>query len=609
MAGRCRRAGTGPARGWLALLLVALLATVAPGVVVANPGRPPLPQSLAGPPKLAEQACTRCHRETGHFSRFHDPAQIGCTSCHGGDGAATAKVAAHRGMEAYPGGAAAAARSCGQAGCHEAQVNDLRHSIMNTANGMIELTRGIFGADPIAGRGLLPAQRLARTGVDGYLRKLCVSCHLSNQRRNHGQSVLDRGGGCSACHLETHSAPPAMGETPSQPDVRTGAHPTLTVRVPDDRCFGCHSRSSRISLNYAGLAEVESADGERLQTFGHLPDGRLVERRMPDLHGLAGMSCTDCHTGTGVMGTGQPVTRLAQQTDVRCVDCHAPTLRTKPVSQLTGRQLLMPGLMGWTNPDFLRGSVVVTRRRGTPLWNVFHADGKRLLREGATGREVTIPVMKHGRTHDLKGHERLSCTACHDTWAPQCDGCHIAFDPAGRQRDHLLHKATPGRWIETRWHIRNGAPALGVGADGRIWPFVPGMNLLAELPGRAKPLRSLRYTRMVPHTTQRAGRSCASCHRSEQVLGIITGETAAPGNPDWRVPIGWVARGAEQPAPGLRAGERSLNRTERRRVLRVGQCLVCHRGTSRIYDDFPASLAAIAGQHPHPAPGRTVPAP
>jgi hypothetical protein len=43
-------------------------------------------------------------------------------------------------------------------------------------------------------------------------------------------------------------------------------------------------------------------------------------------------------------------------------------------------------------------------------------------------------------------------------------------------------------------------------------------------------------------------------------------------------------------------------------VRRVGDCLACHGAASRIYTDFRASLAAIAGQRPHPAPGsRAVP--
>ena len=99
------------------------------------------------------------------------------------------------------------------------------------------------------------SKRLDQTGADSYLRKLCVSCHLGNERRKHGQSLKDRGGGCVACHLEY----PQQSERID--------HPRLTVEVDNRRCFGCHSRSGRISLNYLGLAEVEEVDPGRLQDF------------------------------------------------------------------------------------------------------------------------------------------------------------------------------------------------------------------------------------------------------------------------------------------------------------------------------------------------------
>ena len=568
---------------------------------------------LAAPVASAAEGCVRCHQEAPRFSPFHDPQRIGCTSCHGGNAFATEKAAAHAGLEAYPGRVDTAAWSCGQATCHAKQVRDMQHSIMNTLTGMIELTRGVFGAEPEAGRGHSPTGRLAQSGVDSYLRKLCVSCHLGNERRGHGQSQRDRGGGCAACHLRSHAPSEGMGESATRAadaaESRQGIHPTLTMTVPDERCFGCHSRSSRVALNYVGLAEVDAPDPARPEAFGQLQDGRWVERLAPDLHSAAGMSCTDCHTAAEVMGTGQPVTRLDQQLDVGCEDCHAPTLYEKPLGQLTRRELIRPGLAGWTSPDLGRGVVVVTARRGSPLWNVYRRDGRRLLRAKASGKKLAIPVMRPGAAHDRKGHERLTCGACHDVWAPQCDGCHIAFDPDERQWDHLEHTETSGRWIERRWHIRNEAPALGVTSAGRIAPFVPGMSLVAELPGQSQRLRAIRYTRVVPHTTQRAGRDCASCHRSEQSLGVITGQAAAPWDPSLHLPVGWVRRDAAQPGHGLRAGERSLDRVERERVRRVGTCLGCHGAASRIYDDYRASLSMIARQRPHPDPKTRMPAP
>ncbi len=548
------------------------------------------------------EGCTGCHREAQRFSTFHDPAQVGCTACHGGNAQAEAQQAAHRGLAAYPGQAHNADRTCGQSGCHADQVQTMRHSIMTTVNGMIELTREAFDERSKRGLGKLPRHRLAERGADSYLRKLCVSCHLANPRTHHDQSLAERGGGCSACHLRVNK--PARTEQRGGQAVRTGVHPTLTVRIPNQRCFGCHSRSGRISLNYVGLAEVEQRDPRRPAAFGHLPDGRLVERLAPDVHADAGLSCIDCHTGPGVMGTGAPLRRQHQQLDIACTDCHGRELTEKPVADLTRRELLYPGLWRWTPPDLARGSVVATARKGSALLHVRREGDRRILRKKVFRTEVEIPVLQPGRKHDLPGHARLTCSACHAAWAPQCDGCHIALEPEGEQWDHLQRKPTPGRWVETRWHIRNEAPVLGVTAEDRVAPFVPGMNFVIDLPGTRGDRRVLRYARITPHTTGKRARTCADCHRSERAVGVIMGTTVMPGRPDVTLPLGWVAREARRPAPGLHRGDRSFDAGERARILRVGACLECHKGVDPIYNDYPRSLRAIDGA-PHPKPPAT----
>ena len=147
------------------------------------------------------------------------------------------------GLKLFPGRMASLDRTCGRSGCHEVQVQRVRTSVMHTVDGMLETTRRIFGEEqPMDHHHLELSKRLDQTGADSYLRKLCVSCHLGNERRKHGQSLKDRGGGCVACHLEY----------PQQSEKID--HPRLTVEVDNRRCFGCHSRSGRISLNYLGLA-------------------------------------------------------------------------------------------------------------------------------------------------------------------------------------------------------------------------------------------------------------------------------------------------------------------------------------------------------------------
>jgi len=72
------------------------------------------------------------------------------------------------------------------------------------------------------------------------------------------------------------------------------AHPRLTTQINDQRCFGCHSRSARVSLNYRGLAEVGASAWQNAgaSSLLRLDDLRLVERKESDLHHRAGLGCS-----------------------------------------------------------------------------------------------------------------------------------------------------------------------------------------------------------------------------------------------------------------------------------------------------------------------------
>jgi hypothetical protein len=536
---------------------------------------------LAAQARAAEQ-CATCHTEPAQFSPFHDPARIGCVACHGGDPAATLQAQAHAALEAYPGRMATAARSCGQAACHADLVPRVENALMHTAAGVIALTRADLGGPA----GDAHAAALGERGADSYLRKLCVGCHLGNERTHHGQSATDRGGGCSACHLQVALTPPGAQRP----------HPRLSLQVPDARCFGCHSRSSRIALNYVGLAETDAPPGS--PQVAQLEDGRAVVQTTPDVHAVAGMGCVDCHTGAELMGDGTRPRRMREALDVQCADCHGGTLTEKPVARLTQPEWVAYALSPWRSPEVLRGRVPATARRGSALLHLWRNDGKRWLHAKAAGTDLPVPVMTGGLQHSLPGHGRLNCESCHAAWAPQCGGCHIGFDATQTQWDHVKRADTPGRWTESRWAVTHGPPALGVDSDNRIAPFVPGMNLILELPGHA-PVQRVHYARVSPHTTQKAARGCASCHSAPAALGLIDGETQAPGNPAWRLPRGWVQAG-HAAAPGLRPGERSFSPAEVRRIQRVGSCLPCHDGSQTWYRDFAAALTAAASVRGHP---------
>lgn len=426
--------------------------------------------------------CLSCHvnKSTG-FSDKHAFAASQCTTCHKGDAAANSLHQAHENLVAFPGDMQHAEAACGT--CHAKRVNDVSQSLMNTGRGMIEKTRQSFGEKSHSKKGN-GFNSLGHTPADSLLRKLCVSCHLGNSKSKHTLDVTrDRGGGCSACHINNYPQ---------------DQHPALSSRVEDGRCFGCHSRSGRISLNYAGLAEIIPTEhqADKAAEILQLGDGRTVVKRPADVHHNAGMSCIDCHTSTGLMGGNDNTGHQQQAVDIRCTDCHKNISPQK-------------------NPS--------TAHSGTLLWHISQDEnGITMLHPKLGGPALQIPPHT-ADSHPLqKEHARLHCSACHSQWAPQCYGCHIEYDPDGRQKDHLLQTETPGRWSEQRWDVRSGLPPLGITANNKIKPFVPGMIMSIAHPDWPSTKFKRRFAESAPHTTGKS-RSCESCHLSSTALGLGQG--------------------------------------------------------------------------------------
>ena len=545
---------------------------------------------------LAER-CTECHKESFQFSRFHAPYLVSCEQCHGGNPQAVHKESAHFGMEAYPGRMASVERSCGQSQCHADLVPQVKNSIMNTLDGMLTVTREVYNAPNPHHQNRTVAERLAFEGADLYLRKLCVSCHLGSERQNHQQSYRDRGGGCAACHLQTYQKKeiPPLDDDPDITGLGT-THPTLTIQVPNDRCFGCHSRSGRISLNYLGLAETDELDKNNTDRFGYLYDNRLVERKAADVHHKSDMACIDCHTTTGLMGTGDRFPFLRDQNDISCEDCHSQQLRKRPVSELKPRERRYFALYKDKIPISVTDQVIVTRKFQTPLFHVIDRAEERVMISKLDGRELQIPLTEEAYYHTVSGHERLTCDACHTGWAPQCYGCHVSYDPEGIQWDHIERERTPGRWVETRWQVKSERPALGVTGNNRITTFIPGMNIIAEATPVSQKFIKRIFSATSAHTTQTEGRSCESCHRSDESMGIIDKWVAHPEQKNWITPLGWIFEDQKTPGKGTKPGDRSFNQNEIEEIRRVGVCLECHSKEDPIYQRFSEALNNLAPQ-------------
>jgi len=543
------------------------------------------------------EGCLPCHADKRGFAPSHSPEAVGCASCHRGHPWSGNEDLAHSGMVLVPGNLSVARATCGTTRCHGEIVERVDRSLMATGAGLVGVNRFVFGeASTPDGGGSL--RSLGSSPADLHLKDLCAGCHLAIEKTEPGPvDELSRGGGCTACHLNHHA------------DQKL--HPSLDLGIADTHCFGCHSRSGRVSTSYAGWHEtLDPAPSAEPGGGRVLQDGRVFARRPDDVHHAAGLACVDCHTAREVMGDGRAHVHEEDALEVTCEDCHvagvARTLRWDELDEESRKIVRLRADEELKDRRFL-----VAARSGLALVNVFAGeDGEPVLEGKLSGKRH--PLKPPAAACTGLGHERVSCAACHSGWAPQCLQCHT-------------QRGSDGLWHEIGGDFRAELPSLGVrGAGaGRIEPFVPGMILTlgttpvgvdrAFGPALARQGRFERFFSPVePHTTAAKGRSCVSCHNDPLALGLGRGELRLvnDGEPRWTFEPREEARRdglpadawtgfLEPPRPrsSTRTDARPFTPDEQKRILRVGACLTCHEPTAseleRVYRGFEESLDRV----------------
>ena len=571
------------------------------------------------------EGCLFCHAGTTGLSPSHQPDAVGCSSCHLGNPFSLDKTIAHRGLVLIPGNLDTAARTCG-GNCHPAIVERVNRSIMTSMRGVIAVDRSTFGE--AHGDAAPTPAALGDSPADTHLRQLCASCHLGVPKRELGPiGEQSRGGGCNACHLVySQFASRWLSEYKRDKHALSSAgggrmvHPDLSVRVSNDHCFGCHSRSGRVSTSYEGWGEASrETPPPRDRATRALADGRVFLREQPDVHFEKGMLCVDCHTSREVMGDGREHDRKHGQLSIACEDCHAARLLTARHNRADDESRRILNVLGRFQP---KASAVVTRRNGEMLTaTVMDGRGRPALKAKRSG--VTMDLKQPADTCVAGGaHERLSCISCHSAWSSRCSSCHTAFDPETPAFDHVLEREVRGSWAETAGGFEAAPPTLGIrivkDPSGKrrevIDPFVPGMVLTvkgADLAGRADPTTFRRlYARTFPHTVSARGRSCVSCHNDPVAVGYGSGAlryTRTPRGGRWT----FVPASSPSPFDGLasdawigflerpggsrstREDVRPFDLDEQKRLLTAGACLTCHRADSRVMREGLVDFASV----------------
>jgi len=556
-----------------------------------------------------QESCKNCHQHNTGFSEFHNPEIIGCVSCHLGNGEAHEKETAHKNMVLIPGNLSNADATCGK--CHVNELHKIKHSLMTTNSGIIAIDKFIFG------EGSSPdlsyhIKDLQFTGADKHLRDLCANCHLGAEKNEFGAiNQLSRGGGCNACHLNysEEAAYDLSNYLRSNKTILPKAHPSSDIFVKNEHCFGCHSRSSRISTNYEGWHEtlLEETDILNMEGFRTLEDGRIYTFKEEDVHHAKGMLCIDCHSSHEVMGDGKEYLHEENAVKIQCSDCHFDKKpRTTSYEQLDVESKLVWLHRKYSHED---KQILITEKAHNPLVNTYidEFDNAFLISKN------------NGKIHPLKpqpdicsrdaAHKNVSCSACHAQWAPRCIGCHNDFskdDPKGY--DLFDKKEVIGQWIEYVYEFDADLPSLGVRENDKgrmIEPAIPGMILTIDHQSFSEKENDITsfhrlYAPNSPHTIAKKARNCKSCHNNSVAIGYGKGTLKydiSTGVGEWffkpqyennlndNLPEdAWIPFLTKQKAKvfSTRTNFRPFTIMEQKKVLLVGACLECHNEDSKV---------------------------
>ena len=551
-----------------------------------------------------KESCLACHTGTHGFTDSHSPEAIGCFSCHGGNPFATGKTQSHRNMILIPGNLATAKQSCGTTQCHPEIVERVPTGLMATLSGMISVDRYVFNEQDNPDI-LTDVHQLGNSAADEHLKNLCVRCHLGNPKIEYGPvDETSRGGGCLACHLNYSQE--AEKDLAENPGTLLKTHPEISLTVGNNHCFGCHSRSGRISTSYEGWHEttLEAAQMPDSANYRLVEGNRVFIKKQEDVHHQLGLECIDCHHSYELMGDGKHYAHQEDQQDVQCSDCHIDgNPKTIPSGNLDNESAIIAALRfgNISGRKFL-----VTEKHNHALINTFVENDSVYFLTKNTKKKMVMKSPANVCTRN-DAHSNLACSSCHTSWAPTCIGCHNTYDSDEMGYNMIKNQEQKGSWVEYIGEYEAKLPTLGIRKTENkteIIPVVPGMILTIDKKSFTKNENDATifhrlYAPTAPHTTSAKGRSCISCHNNPVALGYGEGELKyeiANGKGKWQFyPLYEQDRNDGLPADAwidflktrsehvsTRSNVLPFSVEQQKKILTAGACLTCHSENSVI---------------------------
>jgi hypothetical protein len=271
---------------------------------------------------------------------------------------------------------------------------------------------------------------------------------------------------------------------------------------------------------------------------------------LKDIHLEKGMQCVDCHFGQDNHGNGKLYGETRNAVEIDCIDCHgtvdrrATLITSGPASPQGGTalsalrtpsrerrfywdgdRLVQRSMM---NPDLKWEitQVVDTLTPGNPNYSERSRVAKTIQRDGRTwGTVGASSLLAHS-------NDRMTCYACHTSWAPTCFGCHLSMT-ANRKMPMLHNEGLETRnWTGYNFQVLRD-DSFFLGRDGTVTGnrIAPVRSACAILVSSQSPSRSWLYymqqtvsaegfsgqafSTFVPHTVRAAEtKQCTDCHVS-----------------------------------------------------------------------------------------------
>ncbi len=275
--------------------------------------------------------------------------------------------------------------------------------------------------------------------------------------------------------------------------------------------------------------------------------------QLEDIHLEKGMHCIDCHFEQDNHGNGNLYGETRNAVEVDCVDCHgtieqSATLRTSGIAAPAGGTDLDLLRTPWGERRFYWESgklyqrsmvdkdqqwevvqVLDTITPGNEHYSEKSRLAKTIQKDGISWGDARVEPAK--LAHD---NSRMTCYACHSSWAPSCFGCHLPM--TANQSMPMLHNEglTTRNWTSYNFQVlRDDIYLLGI--DGTVtghriapvrsacavvvssqnadrdWIYYQQQTISAEgFSGQA-------FSTFVPHTVRaKETKQCTDCHVSRE---------------------------------------------------------------------------------------------